>query len=76
MIELRQVSTRGGHVTWMFLAGARYAALELDPDGDVVALLADRSVMVGGSDAWVVPLDGADYALARIRRFLEPPEAA
>lgn len=74
MCTLRQTETRAGALAWLFLGrGNRYAALELDQDGDVVALLANRATGAR-ADAWVVPLDGADEALRRIREFLAGAE--
>jgi hypothetical protein len=71
VITLRATETRDGNLVWLFLSGHRYAMLELDQDGDVVAGLSDRVGATGASDFWVVPRDGADVALGRIREFLD-----
>lgn len=71
MVTLRTTESPNGNLVWLFLADRRYAMLELDADGDVVAGLSDR-VGAASEDYWIVPRGGADEALQRIRGFLEP----
>ena len=71
----RVVLSRGGGIAFIFLGGARYAMLEADEDGSLVALLSDRS-STEEAETWIVEPGGLTAAVRKVRAFVGPPHGA
>lgn len=71
----RVVISRAGGIAFIFLGGAKYAMLESDEDGSLVALLSDRA-STAEAETWVVESNGLTAAVRRIRSFLGSPHGA
>lgn len=71
----RVVLSRAGGIAFVFLGGAKYAVLESDEDGSLVALLSDRA-STSEAETWVVEPNGLTAAVRKIRSFLGSPHGA
>jgi hypothetical protein len=71
----RTVLSRGGGIAFIFLGGSKYAMLECDEEGALVALLSDRA-SASEAETWVVEPGGLTAAVRKIRSFLGAPHAA
>lgn len=65
----RIVRSRAGGIAFVFLARTRYAMLECDEDGAMVALLSDRATD-SEAETWVVASGELTSAVHRIRSFV------
>jgi hypothetical protein len=70
----RIVLSRAGGIAFLFLGGSKYAMLECDDEGSLIALLSDRS-SASEAETWVVEPDGLTTAVRKIRSFLGSPHA-
>jgi hypothetical protein len=71
----RVVLARSAGIAFIFLGGAKYAMLESDEDGALVALLSDRASSVE-AESWVVEPGGLTTAVRKVRSFLGSPHDA
>ena len=68
----RIVISRAGGIAFIFLGGSKYAMLESDEEGSLVALLSDR-LSTSEAETWIVEPDGLTAAVRKIRSFLGSP---
>lgn len=71
----RVLLSRAGGIAFIFLGGPKYAMLESDEDGSLVALLSDRASSLE-AETWVVESTGLTAAVRKIRSFLGSPHGA
>jgi hypothetical protein len=71
----RVVLSRAGGIAFIFLGGAKYAMLESDEEGSLVALLSDRASTLE-AESWVVEANGLTAAVRKIRSFVGSPHGA
>jgi hypothetical protein len=71
----RIVRSRSDSISFIFIGEAKYAMLECDEDGAIVALLSDRTSS-SEAETWVVEPGGLTTAVQRIRTFLGAPHGA